>query len=228
MSMPRPGNAKAPALNRAGFTLLELLISFMLIGVVVAIMANALRLGFQTVERGEKKVDRLERFRSSFSIVDAQVQSLLPLVADADGERRLFFFGGREEVEFATNYSIWGGEKGYVVVRYAVTADEEGRRYVSATEHVVGMETSREARLFNPMEDIFFEYFYKGPADEKGDWVDEWTDETATPEKIRLHLVEGNRDIAWIIPVRTAGSIAQPGAAAPTTPGGLFRQNGRR
>ena len=36
---------------------------------------------------------------------------------------------------------------------------------------------------------LLVEYFYKGPTDEKGDWIEEWTDDTAIPIKIRLNLI---------------------------------------
>lgn len=193
----------------SGFTLLELLISFALLGVIVAIMASALRLGFRTVASGEGKVDAIERFRSSVGIIDAQIQSLCPLTFDDQGERKLMFSGGRASLEFPTNYSIWGGEKGYVIVRYAVEADTSGKRIITVTEHLVGTETTRTARLFNPIDDIYFEYFYKGPTDEKGSWVDDWTETKTTPEKIRLHLVDGSQEITWIIPARTVGSVTQ-------------------
>ncbi len=56
------------------------------------------------------------------------------------------------------------------------------------------------------MDKIYFEYFYKGPTDEKGSWVDSWTDDSMIPEKIKLHLVSRDRDFSMIIPLRTASS----------------------
>lgn len=195
--------------TRGGFTLLELLISFALLGIIVAIMASSLRLGFRTVASGESKVDAIERFRSSVGIIDAQIQSLCPLTFDDQGERKLMFTGGRESLTFPTNYSIWGGEKGYVMVRYTVDTDTTGKRFITATENMIGSEGARAARLFNPVDDIYFEYFYKGPTDEKGSWVDAWDETKTTPEKIRVHLVDGAQEIVWIIPARTVGSITQ-------------------
>ena len=214
--MTNRGLLRHPACgSAAGFTLLELMISFAIIGVIAAIMAGALRLGFQTVERGEKKIEALERLRSSISIMDSQIQSFIPITFDDQGERRFFFSGSREELEFSTNYSIWGGEKGYVVTRYSVETDGNGKKSIAVKEHTVGSEASREARLFNPMDDIYFEYFFKEPTDEKGSWTEEWTEKTSTPQKIRVHLVEGARDIAWIAPVRAVGTLAQPAASRP-------------
>ncbi len=200
-----------------GFTLLELVISFMLIGIVVAIMANALRLSFETVDRGERKINSLERLRSSMSIVDSQVQSHIPLTYDEQAEKKYYFKGEKGSLQFSSNYSIWGGEKGYVVVHYAVETDTGGKKFIAVTENVVGTETTRQTSLFNPLDDIYFEYFYKGPTDEEGDWVDTWKETTSTPEKIRLHLVDNSRDLAIVIPMRVWGSPNQQATTAPTS-----------
>ncbi|MDA8077339.1 MAG: type II secretion system protein [Nitrospiraceae bacterium] len=199
--------------SRKGFTLLELLISFMLIGIVVAIMANALRLSFETVDRGEKKINSLERLRSSMSIINSQVQSHIPLTYDEQAEKKYYFKGEKGSLQFSSNYSIWGGEKGYVVVRYAVETDTGGKKFIAVTENVVGTETTRQTSLFNPLDDIYFEYFYKGPTDEKGGWVDAWKETASTPEKIRLHLVDNRRDLAIVIPMRVWASQDQPASA---------------
>src|SRR3989337_2471377 len=63
----------------AGFTLLELLISIVMLGIIMVILVGALRLGFRSVESGEKKIESFERMRVSLSIIDSQIQSQIPL-----------------------------------------------------------------------------------------------------------------------------------------------------
>ena len=61
-----------------GFTLLELLISLVMIGVIALIIAGAIRLGVRSVSKAEEKIDFLERTRASFHIIDSQIQSQVP------------------------------------------------------------------------------------------------------------------------------------------------------
>jgi prepilin-type N-terminal cleavage/methylation domain-containing protein len=190
--------------SERGFTLLELLISFAILGMIAVIVAGALKVGVQALSKGEKKMNSIERFRTSLNIVEAQIQSQTGLTYDDNGERKRYFRGGAESLQLSTNYSIWGGSKGYAVVSYTVETDNNGKQSLMATENVVGMDNAREVALFNPMDKIFFEYFYKGPTDEKGSWVDSWTDDLTIPEKVKLHLVSGEKDFSMVIPLRTA------------------------
>lgn len=192
--------------GEGGFTLLELLISFAILGIIAVIVAGALKVGVQAVSRGEKKINSVDRFRTSLNIVEAQIQSQSGLTYDDNGEKKRYFKGDKESLQLSTNYSIWGGGKGYAVVSYTVETDNQGKQSLKAAESVIGMDNPRETTLFNPMDKIFFEYFYKGPTDEKGSWVDSWTDDTVIPEKVKLHLVSGDRDFSMIIPMRTASS----------------------
>ena len=200
-----------------GFTLLELTVSIAILGLIVLIVAAAMRLGYRTVDSGEKRIESLERMRASVNIVDSQIQSEMPLTYDDEGETKFYFKGERKFMQFATNYSIWGGEKGYVVAAYKVESGDNGKEVLYVSENIVGVESKRETKLFDNFETIYFEYFFKDPTEEEGEWVEQWTDEVNIPEKIKLHLVEGTMDRSIIIPFRARGSLQ----AAPGTPGSV-------
>lgn len=203
--------------NDAGFTLLELMISIMLIGIIVLIVVGAMRLGIRSVESGERKIDSFERAQSSLNIIDSQIQSFVPLsYVSGDGTRKYYFKGERESMQFSTNYSIWGGERGYITATYSVRTEDSGRQVLYASENVVGMEGTRETKLFNSFERIYFEYFFKEPTEQEGKWVDQWTDDTSTPKKVRLHFIEGPNDLSMIIPFRARGSPSGLGGTGQT------------
>jgi general secretion pathway protein J len=198
-----PGGSRS-----AGFTILELTISIALIGLIVLIILGALRLGHRSIESGEKKIEALERTRASFNIIDSQIQSFSALSYNDDmGVKKYYFIGKRGLFQFSTNYSVWGGEKGYVVATYTVVPAENGKQVLFVTEHVVGLEQTRETKLFDHFDTIYFEYFYKDPTEETGNWVDEWTEEESIPEKVRIHLVEGPKDLTLIVPLRIKTSL---------------------
>ncbi|MDP2753257.1 MAG: prepilin-type N-terminal cleavage/methylation domain-containing protein [Nitrospirota bacterium] len=201
--------------SRSGFTLLELIISIALIGIIVLIIAGTMRLGFRSVDSGEKKIESLERIRASLNIIDSQIQSEIPLTYDDEGVRKYYFIGERKFMQFTTNCSIWGGESGYVTVTYKVESGDNGRQVLYASENIVGMEGKRDTKLFDSFEMIYFEYFYKDPTEEEGEWVEQWKEDAGIPEKVKVHLVEGTRDLSIIIPFRARGSLTQtPGAVS--------------
>ncbi|MBI5634044.1 MAG: prepilin-type N-terminal cleavage/methylation domain-containing protein [Nitrospirae bacterium] len=202
--------------SRNGFTLLELMISLVMLGVIVLIISSALRLGVRTVSTGEKKIDHLERTRASFNIVDSQIQSQIPLTYEENGEKKYYFQGDRESLRFPSNFSLWGGQKGYVMVRYKVESDNTGKQLLAVSENILGTNNSRESRLFSAVDAMHFEYFFKDPTEEKGKWADRWTDTGNIPEKIRLHLIYGEKEISMVIPMRTSGPLSQTTSARTT------------
>jgi prepilin-type N-terminal cleavage/methylation domain-containing protein len=206
-----------------GFTLLELLISILILGIIIVIVAGAMRLGFRSVDAGEKKAESLERFMSSLNIIDSQIQSILPLTSnDSNNEEdteedttNSNFTGSKDSLQFSSNYSIWGVQRGYVTVSYDVLSENTGKPVLYATENITGTDESKETKLLDSFDEIYFDYFYKDPTEEEGKWVEEWTDDTTLPEKIRLHLVTGQRDLALIIPVRVTQSIVKSSTEIP-------------
>jgi len=202
--------------SRSGFTLLELLISLVMIGVIAIIITGAIRLGIRAVNKGETKIDHLERTRASFNIIDSQIQSQIPLTFEENGEKKYYFQGDKESLQFSTNYSLWGGQKGYVMVRYKAESDDTGKQFLAVSENIIGTNSNRETRLFSTVDEIYFEYFFKDPTEEKGKWVDKWTDTANIPEKVKLHLIYGEKDIPMIIPMRTSGSLSQTSSTLTT------------
>jgi general secretion pathway protein J len=206
-------------ISRSGFTLIELTISIALIGIIILVVAGTLRLGYRSVESGEKRIESLERIRSSLNIVDAQIQSFVPLSYEDEGEKKYYFKGERGLLQFSTNYSIWGGEKGYVIVTYTITTAENGKQILSASETVVGMGSGRETKLFTNFDTISFAYYFKDPAEEQGKWAEQMTEEDSLPEKVALRLTEGARDFTMVIPLRAAMGLEDQIVSSPVRKG---------
>lgn len=195
--------------SNAGFTLLELIISIVLLALIVLVTAGGMRVSYRSVDKGERKIESLERYRASLDLIDAQTQSAAPLSFDEDGTKQYYFDGTADTMRLATNYSIWEGQRGYVVVQYTVQPDESGMKSLYAAEGVVGTKSTRETKLLQGLDEISFEYYFKDPTEEEGIWIDEWKDNTTIPQKIRLRLVEGSKEIALIIPMRAQGALTQ-------------------
>jgi len=212
------GRQKRFAVSDRGFTLLELLISITVLAFIVVIMMGAMRMGSRAVAAGERKMEGQERLRTVFSLVDAQVQSQVPLTYEDDGYKKYYFTGDEKNLRFTTNYSIWGGQKGYVIVTYKVEADNTGKDVLYASERVPGIEGSLDTRLIEAY-GISFGYFYKNPAEEQGKWMDMLTEGTSIPEKIRINIGQGIKKISVVFPLRVGGEIMAVKSKAPISAG---------
>ncbi|MBS1233226.1 MAG: gspJ1, partial [Nitrospirae bacterium] len=205
--------------TQSGFTLLELLVSIVLIGLIVAIVGTAMRLGYRSLDKGEKKAEMLERFRVSLNLMDSQMQSGIPLRTTGEGEEgavesinQYLFEGKKDSIRFASNYSLTGGQKGYVIVAYRVETGTNEKRTLFAQENTIGMENQKEVKLLEGFDDIHFEYFFKEATEEQGQWIEEWTDTATIPGKIRIHLAWGNQQISLVVPMRALSLTAQSGS----------------
>jgi general secretion pathway protein J len=199
---------------QSGFTLLELLVSIVLICLIVAIVGTAMRLGYRSLDKGEKKAEIQERFKVSLRLIDAQLQSGIPLKTTGetgDAINQYLFEGKKDSIRFASNYSFMGGQRGYVIVAYRVETGTNEKHTLFAQENTIGMENQKEVKLLEGFDDIHFEYFFKEATEEQGKWVEEWTDTATLPEKVRIHLVWGNQQIALLVPIRTKPLTVQSG-----------------
>jgi len=195
--------------RNAGFTLLELIISITLVAIIVLIVAGAASLGYRSFSTGERKLNAIERLRASLIIIDAQIQSGVPLTLEDGGVKQYYFVGEQDSLKFSTNHSIWGGQRGYVIANYRVEADNQGKRTLFASENKVGMENQKETKLLEGFNEITFDYFKQDSTEEEGEWVTQWVDEEMMPTKIRLNLVRGSTSLAYIMPVRVGGAIGE-------------------
>ena len=195
--------------RNTGFTLLELIISITLVAIIVLIVAGAASLGYRSFSTGEKKLNAIERLRASLIIIDAQIQSGVPLTLEDGGVKQYYFVGEQDSLKFSTNHSIWGGQRGYVIVNYRVETDNQGKRTLFASEYKVGMENQKETKLLEGFNEITFDYFKQDDTEEEGEWVTQWVDEEMMPTRIRLNLVRGSTSLAYIMPVRVGGAIGE-------------------
>ncbi len=203
------------AATNEGFTLLELMVSLALLTVIITVISGAIRLSYRSVDSGERKVESLERQRMSLAIIDSQIQSGFPLTREQQGVKVPYFKGEREVLMFASNYSIWHGEKGFVQVMYRVVQNEKGKQALYASETIIGVENFRETKLLEGFDEIYFAYFLRDPGTQEPTWTGSWRDDAAMPQRIAVNLVRGSTKHSLIIPVRTGGS----GTVTQTSPG---------
>lgn len=211
-------------MNNKGFTLLELLISITVLSLVFVIIFGAMWLANRSVDSGEKKINFLERTRASMRIIDSQIQSMLPVSYTVDAEKKYRFTGEQDTLQFPSNYSVIGRQRGYVMVTYKVTGENSAKTlYLTETQVVGETEESPEIpdviptsdkddtlKLFDGFNEISFRFYKKEIDEEEGKWIEKWEDEDSLPEKIQLHISGAKIEDTIVIPVRVAASLKKP------------------
>lgn len=207
--------------NCSGFTLLELLIAMVLLAAIVGLVVSSMRIGFRSIDAGDRMVASLERMRASLQVVESHLRSAMKVRPAKDaqaGEKLVQFTGESGTMAFKSLHSLWGGTKGPVAVTYRVTDEGNGRKSLRLTESPVVIEVPREALLFHNVEAIGFEFFKKGATDETGAWVEQWEDTERFPERVRMTVKKDQRTIALVIGVPVAEKDPKVAAGGPLGP----------
>jgi prepilin-type N-terminal cleavage/methylation domain-containing protein len=187
--------------GEGGFTLLELLISITLLAFILVITLGAVRMGSRSLAAGERRAEAQERFRTVMSIMDAQLQSQMPLGRETVSGKRYYFNGEAKSLRFLTSHSIWSGQRGYVVVDYVIEREEGGREVLQARERTPGIDDPLQVRLIESS-GMSFMYFYRDPAEEEGIWTDTLPGQMAIPQRVRFDFMVGGSRHSREFPIR--------------------------
>lgn len=179
-----------------------------MLAMIVGIMGGALSAAYQTSEKGEKKINALEKKKVMLSFLESQIQSAFESHFTEEGETKGRFTGTGDAVTFASRYSIWRGTSGHCLVTYRVETDDRQKCVMSIEERVLGTDIRQETSIKTDYDSIRFQYFFQDVLEE-GKWVDEWpADGPGMPSRLRVIFSDRGKKR-----VLTARVFAQTGSA---------------
>ncbi len=218
-----------------GFTLVEMLISIVLIGVIMTAAYAGLSSSNRAVISGEQQIDRNNRLRVVQQFVRRQIANALPLAMQSDDSQQddlsiVRFEGGRETMRFVSpmpGYLGHGGpheqtisyDRGELVFDHQLLVSDDDSELAAAIaerEPVVLLEDVERVR-----------FSYLEAADEPDadpEWVDEWQDPSRTPLMVRVEL-EFDSDSRMVWPTLDVAPLID---IAATRGGGRSFRNERR
>lgn len=179
--------------RQRGFTLIELMISMTILGLVVVIIAQSFWLGHRSWQKGEKVVLGELHLRTVIDLISKQLHSAYPLVTKEEGEEILRFSGDSEEISFVTSLPVGYRQKeGLFHISY-ILKDEplQGGKVLVVDQRPIyeknSFDIDRDEQsiiLLPDLVDASWAY------SEDGEWLDEWNEETkkTTPERVKLTL----------------------------------------
>ena len=190
----------AVARRRAGFTMIEVMISITLLALVAGICYAAFHLGIRAVGKGEMAVVTAQRLRAATDVLIHQVKSTVASPALIDGDTYPYFYGTANSMSFVTEAGQLGGG-GRARVTYSFVADppqlvlEESAYFDAETLGGARPEAdeARTAVILDGFKKMSFE-FYDGTdsLDCPGNWCATWNPQEAEtiPAAVRVK-VEG-------------------------------------
>jgi len=182
-----------------GFTLLELLISLTLLGLILVLLFGGLRLSVRSWDSVQKKVDNLNSVRSVESFLRREMEQIYPYRWKAAPAQRFAFVGERNKVNFVAPLPSRIGSGGLYAVALELEQTGNGRRLtwrhlpldpqmqdfsaLGATKEIVlaGSELSA-------VDDIWLTYFGRETESAAPRWVDRWDSTVTMPQLIRIQV----------------------------------------
>lgn len=198
---------KAEAINHAlareaGFSLVELLVSLVLLSMVAALLASGLSLGQRVWQQSE------ERAQASRAMFDAQtalrrlLDNMQPLRVGSQDSRTIEFRGSPDELDGIVPLPPHIGLGG--LYRLHLFRNRSARR-LDLTFHAYerGMEKGKAddaadlTTLANDIDGMEFRYFGKARGEETANWRNEWQGQEELPALISIKITGPKTGVIW-------------------------------
>ncbi len=230
-----------PFRAKAGFTLLELVVTSTILSLMLVMIFGAMRLGSSSWERGEVSAEKYQRMRIVLNLLTQQLKSAFPYKvktqkAEAD---YVAFRGESDSLQFVTTLSLQARRtEGLVHVIYRIRDNGSASKMLKVYEQRVlnkdFMEDTPDDDKFLPLienlSDLKFEYFQEGETkDEAGEWFESWDakDKKQLPSEVRMTVQwregKGKKETELSLPAlvsipanRFDDRVRRPGPVRPT------------
>jgi general secretion pathway protein J len=207
-----------------GFTLLEVIVTLTILGLILVVISGAFRLGLSAWEKGESTREEYQEIRAMSQLVCQQIKSSIPYrikTQKAEGNY-LAFEGKPHSVKLVSALPIKAREpQGFVFAIYEFEeGGEEGGRLVYYEQRVVNKDFFEEkpdseegVSLCEGVSDVRFEYYREADLDQNKTegWFDEWNakEEKGLPKALRIKItLKNNKSGEEEVPFTLLASIS--------------------
>ncbi|HZA01424.1 MAG TPA: prepilin-type N-terminal cleavage/methylation domain-containing protein [Hyphomicrobiaceae bacterium] len=195
--------------HESGFTLLELLVSLVLLALILSFFGGALRFSSRAWETAEA-LDRGASVRAMRTYLEQRLAEAMPVYErDEAGRVRIAFSGLSQELSFVSPASR--GEAGAGLYRYALHLHSAVRTartgmalalsqtlYRAEVAHPIADTSAEKLLLLENIEGVGFRYFGRKDARTPVAWHSVWTRTDALPELVEVNILLREQDArAW-------------------------------
>jgi len=190
-------NGEAMGKNKAGFTLIEIMLAVSILAMVIATIFTSLRIGINAWEKGESKIEAFQTKRAVNALLFREIKSTYPYTitpGELDKHKKYnAFFGESDSLKFVSYASTTGRSTGLSLIEIWSEKDEglfigEREALVSNLSDLNDIDLRDEDTAVSAckeIKEIGFRYFERERSDEEGEWLNSWDPED---KKERLPL----------------------------------------
>jgi prepilin-type N-terminal cleavage/methylation domain-containing protein len=172
--------------HEVGFTLVEVMVSLVIMLIVVTVAFAGFRVGLNAWERGNRAVDEMDRRNNVERLLRRQLAVAVPMQLKIGQDSAVMFRGNSQRLEFISDYSFVDGPGDLRKVDYA---SQDGLFLYGETAlfgyvpQDIEPLPDRQVATFKQISFEFLESGQRGPA-----WVSEWKIGQGIPPAVRIHL----------------------------------------
>ena len=197
------GQRRKGRLTQSGFTLLELLISVTLLGMILVLLFGGLRLGVRSWDAVQQQVDNLNTERSVESFLRREMSLAQPYRWKGGTGQRLAFLGERSKVNFVAQLPARIGGGGLYAISLEIENSAKGKRLVwrhlplsPLVQDFATVSQAPEIVLagaeLSAVDDIWLTYFGRAIDTAAPVWVEHWESDARLPMLIRIQVRVAN------------------------------------
>jgi general secretion pathway protein J len=191
----------------AGFTLLELLVALLLLGMISTMALGGVRLGARTWETVTAKAGENGRMQTVRAFLARELAQAVPvLVTDGGGVRLLAYEGDRESLVFVAPLAPHFGLGGFQRLELSITDDDPAagkqlilNRRLFYRDDGLDAAAEEEDELHILLEGVEeAEFAYREGGRDGGGWSSDWRDRDELPALVRLRITfKDGRKAVW-------------------------------
>lgn len=190
----------------AGFTLLEVMVALVVLGMIMTTAFGALRLGDRSWAAGLERTGRTETMRTVTDLLQRQFRQALPLKWSEKTETTIAFDGTHNRVRFIAPAPQHQGATGLFEYTLDVEPHTDAARLVlyyrlhdpDSTGFQPAGSDAQRVLLVSELETAAFAYYGSSVKGEAPRWHSEWHQDAKTfPQMVRLRLVAHDAQAQW-------------------------------
>lgn len=181
--------------TQRGFTLLELLIGMVLLGLILTLLFGGLRLGARSWDSGDKRADDSAQLRAIQGFLRRELSQTFPLRWKNQTDTRLAFAGAPDTLKFVAPLPVQVSGGGLYLLGLELEEGEDGARLIMKrvltnplAKDFSSLEQGEKSVLADHVEKLSISYF--GAATEGGEpaWQEKWDDPQRLPLLVRIQV----------------------------------------